>query len=182
MLVRMFLDYKDRFDTTVTNINKELTDLRNKFSKLKSDVSISKNINNKLSSQLTKFKKKLWTNDQYPKENVWKFRGFLIAFPRMIWRVRFLTYSVNAMLLLILNRRLSSPKIKALALKVIVKLEKRKDASEILRGKKKLKTTDLVRRVFYHITLFLLMGAFPYITDFYGRNVKNFGPKNPLDY
>ena len=59
VLVRMFLDYKDRFDTTVTNINKELTDLRNKFSKLKSDVSISKNINNKLSSQLTKFKKKL---------------------------------------------------------------------------------------------------------------------------
>ena len=59
VLVRMVLDYKDRFDTTVTNINKELTDLRNKFSKLKSDVSISKNINNKLSSQLTKFKKKL---------------------------------------------------------------------------------------------------------------------------
>ena len=59
VLVRMVLDYKDRFDTTVTNINKELTDLRNKFSKLKSDVRISKNINNKLSSQLTKFKKKL---------------------------------------------------------------------------------------------------------------------------
>ena len=59
VLVRMVLDYKDRFDTTVMNINKELTDLRNKFSKLKSDVSISKNINNKLSSQLTKFKKKL---------------------------------------------------------------------------------------------------------------------------
>ena len=59
VLVRMVLDYKERFDTTVTNINKELTDLRNKFSKLKSDVSISKNINNKLSSQLTKFKKKL---------------------------------------------------------------------------------------------------------------------------
>ena len=59
VLVRMVLDYRVRFDTTVTNINKELTDLRNKFSKLKSDVSISKNINNKLSSQLTKFKKKL---------------------------------------------------------------------------------------------------------------------------
>ena len=59
VLVRMVLDYRVRFDTTVTNINKELTDLRNKFSKLKSDLGISKNINNKLSSQLTKLQKKL---------------------------------------------------------------------------------------------------------------------------
>ena len=45
------LDYKDKFDTTLTNINKELTDLRNKFTKLESDLAISKNINSKLYSE-----------------------------------------------------------------------------------------------------------------------------------
>ena len=34
VLVGMVLDYKDKFDVTLMNINKELTDLRNKFTKL----------------------------------------------------------------------------------------------------------------------------------------------------
>ena len=58
VLPGMVLDYKDKFDTTLTNINKELTDLRNKFAKLESDLAISKNANTKLSSQLTKVERK----------------------------------------------------------------------------------------------------------------------------
>ena len=50
VLAGMVLDYRDKFDTTLTNINKELTDLRNKFTKLESDLAISKNINTKLST------------------------------------------------------------------------------------------------------------------------------------
>ena len=52
VLTCMVLDYKDKFDTTLTKINKELTNLRNKFRKLENDLAISKNINSKLSSQL----------------------------------------------------------------------------------------------------------------------------------
>ena len=33
VLAGMVLDYKDTFDITLTNINKELTELRNKFTK-----------------------------------------------------------------------------------------------------------------------------------------------------
>ena len=58
VLVVTVLDYKDKFDTTLTKINKELTDLRNKFTKLESDLAISKNISSKLSSQLTKVERK----------------------------------------------------------------------------------------------------------------------------
>ena len=65
VLAGMVLDYKDKFDTTFTNINKELTDLRNKFTKLESDLAISKNINSKLYSQLTKVQRKCWANEQY---------------------------------------------------------------------------------------------------------------------
>ena len=65
VLVGMVLDYKDKFDITLMNINKELTDLRNKFTKLESDLAISKNINSKLSSQLTKVETKCWADAQY---------------------------------------------------------------------------------------------------------------------
>ena len=54
VLAGMLLDCKDKFDTTLTSINKELTDLQNKFTKLESDLAISKNVNTKLSSQFTK--------------------------------------------------------------------------------------------------------------------------------
>ena len=58
VLASMVLNYKDKFDTALTNINKGLTDLWNKLTKLESDLAISKNIKTKLSSQLTKVKTK----------------------------------------------------------------------------------------------------------------------------
>ena len=64
VLAGVVLDYKDKFDTTLTNINKELTDLRNKSAKLKPDLAISKNINTKLYSQLTNFERKSWAKEQ----------------------------------------------------------------------------------------------------------------------
>ena len=64
VLAGVVLDYKDKFDTTLTNINKELTDLRNKSTKLESDLAISKNINATLYSQLTNFERKSWTKEQ----------------------------------------------------------------------------------------------------------------------
>ena len=62
VLAGMVLDYKDKFDTTLTNIKNELTDLRNKFTEMESDLVISKNINNKLPSQLTKAERNIWAN------------------------------------------------------------------------------------------------------------------------
>ena len=44
VLPGIVLDYKDKFDITLANSNKELTELRNKFTKLESDLVISKNI------------------------------------------------------------------------------------------------------------------------------------------
>ena len=38
-----------------------------------------------------------------PEGNAWKFRAFLIAFPRMILRLSFVTYFVNALLILTLS-------------------------------------------------------------------------------
>ena len=38
VLEGMVLDQKDKLDTTFTNLNKEVTDLCNKFTKLESDL------------------------------------------------------------------------------------------------------------------------------------------------
>ena len=75
VLVGMVLDYKDKFDITLMNINKELTDLRNKFTKLESDLTISKNINSKLSSQLTKVETKCWADAQYSRRQCLEISG-----------------------------------------------------------------------------------------------------------
>ena len=75
VLVGTVSDYKDKFDTTLTKINKELTDLRNKFTKLESDLAISKNINSKLSSQLTKVERKCWANEQYSRRECLEVSG-----------------------------------------------------------------------------------------------------------
>ena len=75
VLTGMVLDYKDKFETTLTKINKEQTDVRNKFTKLESDLAISKNINSKLSSQLTKVERKCWANEQYPRRESLEYPG-----------------------------------------------------------------------------------------------------------
>ena len=75
VLVGTVLDYKDKFDTTLTKINKDLTDLRNKFTKLESDLAISKNINSKFSSQLTKVERKCWANEQYSRRECLEVSG-----------------------------------------------------------------------------------------------------------
>ena len=48
------MDYQNKFDTVLNNINSELLDLKNKFTKLESDLEISRNVNNKLVEQVTR--------------------------------------------------------------------------------------------------------------------------------
>ena len=43
-LARLVMDYQNKFDTVLNNINSELLDLKNKFTKLESDLEISRNV------------------------------------------------------------------------------------------------------------------------------------------
>ena len=63
-LTRFVMDYQNKFDSVLNNINSELLDL-NKFTKLESDLEISRNINNKLVDQVTRLERKCWENEQY---------------------------------------------------------------------------------------------------------------------
>ena len=60
---RLVIDYQNKFDTVLNNINSELLDLKNNFAKLESDLEISRNVNNKLVDQVTMLEWKCWQNE-----------------------------------------------------------------------------------------------------------------------
>ena len=59
------MDYQNKFDTVLNDINSELLDLKNKFTKLESDLEISRNVNNKLVDQVARVERTWWENEQY---------------------------------------------------------------------------------------------------------------------
>ena len=59
-LARLVIDYQNKFDTVLNNMNSELLDLKNNFAKLESDLEISRNVNNKLVDQVTMLEWKCW--------------------------------------------------------------------------------------------------------------------------
>ena len=65
VLAGMVLDYKERFDSSLSSINDELKELKTEFRKLESDLAISWNVSDKLTKQLILVKRKCWTNEQY---------------------------------------------------------------------------------------------------------------------
>ena len=145
VLAGMVLDYKEKFDTTLSKINKKLTDLWLKFTKLGSDLAISKNINSKLSSQLTKVERKSWANEQYSRRECLDISSILdgISQNDLECEVCDIFRECDADIDPVNIEACHRPKSNHWPKKVIAKLARRKDALKILRGKKKLKTTDL---------------------------------------
>ena len=47
-VIAMGLEYQAKFNKTLSNINKELSELRNDFKKIESELSVIKNVNRKL--------------------------------------------------------------------------------------------------------------------------------------
>ena len=63
VLAGMVLDYKERFDSTLSATTDELKELKTDFRKLESDLRISRNINDKLTKQLILIERKCWPNE-----------------------------------------------------------------------------------------------------------------------
>ena len=74
-LARVVMDYQNKFDTVLNNIDSELLDLKNKFTELESDLEISRNVNNKLVDQVTRLERKCWENEQYSRRECIEISG-----------------------------------------------------------------------------------------------------------
>ena len=64
-VIALTLEYQARFDNTLSNINRELSELQNDFKKIKSDLSVSKNVNSKLHKRVVALEREGWGNNQY---------------------------------------------------------------------------------------------------------------------
>ena len=47
-IITLALDYQDKFNSTLFNINKDIGELKYKFEKLKSELAVSKSVNSNL--------------------------------------------------------------------------------------------------------------------------------------
>ena len=66
ILAGMMLEYKERFDSTLSATNDELMkELKTNLFKLETDLGISRNVNEKLTQQLILVERKCWANEQY---------------------------------------------------------------------------------------------------------------------
>ena len=116
VLAGIVLDYKDKFDTTLMNINKELTDLRNKFTIL--------------------VKHRYWTNEQYSRTKCLEISDV----PHKISQNDLESKVCDIF-------RECDSDIDPVNIEACDRLKKN-DASKILRGKNKLKTTDPSKKGF----------------------------------
>ena len=138
-LARLVMDYQNKFDTVVNNINSELLDLKNKFIKLQSDLKISRNVNNKLVDQVTRLDRKCWVNEQSSRRDCTEISGM----PQSIKHI-----DLEKKVLKVLDKidapadpqnieachRLKSDD-NGLSNKVIVKFSKRKDMVRVMNKK-----------------------------------------------
>ena len=64
-VITLTLEYQSKFDNTIFNINKELSQLRSDFKKVESELSVSKNVNSKLCELVVALERQCWGNNQY---------------------------------------------------------------------------------------------------------------------
>ena len=61
----MALDYQDKFNSTLANINKDIGELKYKFEKLESELVVSKSVDSNLCKKITTLETQFWASNQY---------------------------------------------------------------------------------------------------------------------
>ena len=74
-LVNIVLDYQHKFDNSLGFINSELLELKSKFTKIKSDPAISRNVNVKLMERIVGTERKCLANEQYSRRECLEVSG-----------------------------------------------------------------------------------------------------------
>ena len=74
-VIALTLKYQAKFDNTLSYINRELSELRNDFKKIESELSVSKNVNNKLHERVVALERQCWGNNQYSRRECLEITG-----------------------------------------------------------------------------------------------------------
>ena len=63
-VIALALEYQNKFDSTLTNINKEITDRMQNYEKMQSEIRVSRQISSKLREQIVSLERQCWSNSQ----------------------------------------------------------------------------------------------------------------------
>ena len=138
----MLIDYQNKFDNMLSNINAELTSLRDRFTKMESQLLVTRTVNDNLVKQNCILERKCAANELYSRRECLEISGIPDRIPNNDLEETVLKIfnetgvKVNSRVVgacYRLNQK-ANPK------KVIIKLSKRKDVVRVMNNKKKLKS------------------------------------------
>ena len=143
-IITLPLDYQDKFNSTLTNINKDIGELKYKFEKLGSELVVSKSANSNLCKKITTLERQCWVINQYSRRGCLEISGI----PENIENkdLENLTFQIFEKIDISVDPEnvedchwVKTQRSKI----VIIMLSRRKDANKIRSEKKKLKGENL---------------------------------------
>ena len=149
-LVRRTLDYQGKFNNILRDLKKDISDLKSDlsglksdFSKLEADIKVSRNVNSKLSERLVTMERRCYANEQYSGRECLEISVIpsSVADKDLEWKVLEILEEIDAPIDLTLVEDCHGLPSKGSSMKVIVKLNRRKDIHRILVNKNKLKNS-----------------------------------------
>ena len=138
----MAIDYQNKFDNMLSNINAELTSLRDRFTKMESQLLVTRRVNDNLVKQNRILERKCAANEQYSRKECLQISKIPDSIPNNNLEETILKIfnetgvTVNSKDVEACHRlnQKANPK------KVIIKLSKRKYVARVMNNKKKLKS------------------------------------------
>ena len=143
-IIILALDYQDKFNSTLVNINKDIGELKYKFEKLESELAVSKSVISNLFKIIITLERQCCANNQYSRRECLEISGI----PESIENkdLENLTLQIFEKIDISVDagniedcQQVKTQRSK----KVIIKLSRRKDANKIRSEKKKLKGKNL---------------------------------------
>lgn len=144
-LVRITLDFQQKQDLLLNKINNELVDLRKNYSALESELSVSRTVTTNQRKQIVELERQCWSNEQYSRRECLEVTGI----PGNTDDDKLEETVLNVLNKIDVNVQAENIeachwlKSKKGPNKVIVKFSRRKDADNVRKAKKKLKSANL---------------------------------------
>ena len=143
-LANIVLDYQHKFDNSLGSINAELLELKTKFTRMESDLAISRNVNVKLVERLVVTERKCQANEQYSSRECLEISGIpeSVSDNALDDKIQGVLRGIDVEIDTENIEPCHHLKGKVSKRKVILKLSKRKDGEKIKINKKRLKNID----------------------------------------
>ena len=144
-LIRLALDFQQKYDITLDKISKELAELCKSYNRLESDLAITKAVNESFRKQILTLERQCWSNAQYYRWKTLQIFGTPENIDdsqlegKVLTVLSKLDVIIDSANVEACHRLKSNCKGK----KTILKLSRRKDLGVVRRARSKLKTIDL---------------------------------------